>query len=683
MRHCKILSKENRNDEGSPYSHIQMHSPLYIDSDSPHEQNKDHDPLSLSNEECTNCDAIPYTNNIVQSDAFIDENDEGAEIDSRNDDTAERTAHCMLFCLLVIFLLLIGGSVVCGVEIYNQIQWNILQHTNTSNSSDISNSPSIGTSMMPSLNPSSVPSLVPSKSLSVTPSFNPSYMATFEPSMRPSSFPTSYPSQSPSIEISHQPSTIPSSQSPSNSPSIILPSGYPTYRFDPSKAPSYFPSIHPSPQPSLIPSQSPSILPTFMPSIEESNMPSIKPSIMPSSRPTVSPSGVPSDVPSLIPSLMPTEEIYEWRQLGEPNYGSNLTDQFFGSAISVSADGLTIGVASYKQSRAVVYRWNGTSWEQKGDPIYGPSDDNVIFAWVIQVDDSGDIVAVGSFLYYQRRGIICIVQWNGTNWNGMGDNLIGTDRNDEFGAPFDLSGNGNVLISTSGKGIHPYEWNGTSWIIKGGLIVRESTDYYFGISLSISDDGEMFATRSINSDGVYNVLVYEWNGSSYAIKGSPIFSSVDVEDYFAFGLRVSLASRSKSALFVTTGPLGMDWGRSHGSMIVWNGTDWDKIGDEVWKLNNGDNVEISSDGSYVLCETRRAVIVLKLMGDENNKKWYQHGNSLIDFPWINMGDVRSVRLSFSKNADIAVVGLPDDLDGGYEGNHSGQIRVFNWTKVTQ
>ena len=665
------------------------YSPLYSDTDSRYEQIEDQGPSSLSNEEKTEYDVIPHTNNFVPSDAVSIENDQGVEIDSRNNDQAERTIHNHgpLWFVLVMFVLLIGGSVVCGVDIYNQVQWNMLQHTNTSNSSNTSISPSIEPSMIPSLTPSLVSSLIPSINPSITQSFNPSHVPTFDPSMNPSLFPTLYPSQIPSNKMSNEPSTIPSSQSPSNLPSIILPTGIPTYRFDPSKAPSHYPSIYPSLQPSLFPSQSPSILPTHLPSIEESNTPSTNPSIMPSSRPTVLPSSVPSkfssEIPSQIPSLIPTREIYEWRQLGEPNYGPNVTDQLFGSAISVSADGLTIGVAIYKQSRALVYRWNGKSWEQKGDPIYGPPDDNAIFAWVINVDDSGDIVGVGSFLYYQRRGIICMIKWNGTNWNQMGDNLIGSDQNDEFGAPFDLSGNGNVIISTSGKGIHPYEWNGTSWITKGDLIVRESTDWYFGISLSISDDGEMFATRSINSDGVYNVLVYEWNGVSYAVKGSPIFSSVAVEDYFAFGLRVSLASRSKSALFVTTGPLGLDWGRSHGSMIVWNGTDWDKVGDEVWKLNNGDNVEISSDGTYVLCETRRAVIVLKLMGDENNnkKKWYQHGNSIVDFPWTNMGDVRSVRLAFSKNAGIAVVGLPDDLDGGYEGNHSGQIRVFNWTTI--
>ncbi|KAH8067436.1 hypothetical protein JL721_7547 [Aureococcus anophagefferens] len=100
---------------------------------------------------------------------------------------------------------------------------------------------------------------------------------------------------------------------PTAAPSIEpspLPSPRPTYRKDPTGAPSFLPSPEPSVKPSDEPSAAPSYLPTLKPTHHKdpTAAPSIQPSPLPTLKPThhKDPTAAPSYAPTAAPTLKPT-----------------------------------------------------------------------------------------------------------------------------------------------------------------------------------------------------------------------------------------------------------------------------------------------------------------------------------------------------------------------------------------
>ena len=97
-------------------------------------------------------------------------------------------------------------------------------------------------------------------------------------------------------------------------------------------------------------------------------------------------------------------------------------------------------------------------------------------------------------------------------------------------------------LSNSGH-VRIYDWNGSNWIQIGDDIDGEEINDESGLSVSLSYDGSIVAigARFNNGDGnsTGHVRVYQWNGTEWIKLGSDIFGEATDDN---FGFSVSLSS---------------------------------------------------------------------------------------------------------------------------------------------
>ena len=213
-----------------------------------------------------------------------------------------------------------------------------------------------------------------------------------------------------------------------------------------------------------------------------------------------------------------------WSRLGQDMDGHS--NEEYGGSVAINHDGtVVIGGAvknrlnSNDTGRIAVYQLNGNSWSLKGSNIYGSSA-NVKFGHDVAVNSDGTIIAVGSVGY---NGRVDVYQWNGSDWAQMGNTLVGGAHNDYFGNSVRLSADGTILVvgspmadlngSSSGY-MAIFSWDGSSWNQLGDNILG-SRSKRAGWTVAISNDGRFFASLWGGSGS--RVKLYEMSGGSSEI----------------------------------------------------------------------------------------------------------------------------------------------------------------------
>jgi FG-GAP repeat len=191
-----------------------------------------------------------------------------------------------------------------------------------------------------------------------------------------------------------------------------------------------------------------------------------------------------------------------WKQLGEDLDGASAGD-FFGNSVALSGDGAIVAVGGHKRDggrlytdagHVRVYQYNSDTrqWLQLGNEIMGPAAGSW-FGFTVSLSTDGHILAVGApgdsgFL----PGYTFVYKLvNGVAWNLMGSPVWG-------GYSVDLSYSGKRLISSSPQGTHNglqsgtamvFEYNGTEWNQMGSNIVGTAPGVLAGTAVAISGDG--------------------------------------------------------------------------------------------------------------------------------------------------------------------------------------------------
>jgi hypothetical protein len=159
----------------------------------------------------------------------------------------------------------------------------------------------------------------------------------------------------------------------------------------------------------------------------------------------------------------------EWLQMGGDLYGEDNFDRF-GYSVSLNSDGTHLAVGAIMNSgggtdagHVRVFEWNGSAWEQMGADIDGEAaDDNAGSSLSMSAD--GETVAIGAkgndgaFGFNAVAGHVRVFQWNGSEWNPVGDDIEGVSDADYFGESVALSADGNIVAA----GAHWNSGNGTS-----------------------------------------------------------------------------------------------------------------------------------------------------------------------------------------------------------------------------
>lgn len=250
---------------------------------------------------------------------------------------------------------------------------------------------------------------------------------------------------------------------------------------------------------------------------------------------------------------------------GNTNLGSIIggSSSNVGKTMSMNASGSRVvtfyyipgsGGADSNQTR--VYRYNGgTSWVQLGQDI-----GNIVPATHLTMNGEGNVYAAS----YSTETVAGNANSGATRvfelsthpltaniWVQRGSTINGISAS-RLGACA-INKTGNILavgapylnnISTLVGSVSTFEWNGSSWNIKGNPLFGLEKER-FGFSVALNYGGTRLAVgipgRTSISGGSGQVLVYDWTGSNWSQLGSAIQAPLSGNVSFGYSISMNAA----------------------------------------------------------------------------------------------------------------------------------------------
>ena len=216
-----------------------------------------------------------------------------------------------------------------------------------------------------------------------------------------------------------------------------------------------------------------------------------------------------------------TNDSDNWVQIGSDIDGENAYD-YFGSAVSLSANGLILAAGAYKhdsdgtyKGHVRVFKNENNSWVQIGSSIDGVADNDHAGS-SISLSSNGSILAIGSYGNDDGGddcGHVRVFQNNNGSWEQIGNDIRGLNAGDHFGHSVDLSDDGSFLAvganlnddnGTSSGHVRVFQNNNGSWDEVGSSVEGESSGDSSGDSIGIaltSDDQVILAIGASMNDG--------------------------------------------------------------------------------------------------------------------------------------------------------------------------------------
>ena len=237
-----------------------------------------------------------------------------------------------------------------------------------------------------------------------------------------------------------------------------------------------------------------------------------------------------------------TVEFYKWNGLSWELLGVSLEgeqeNEQFGSALSLSADGMRAAVGSWRKSvknqmvtgEVRIYEYNAhyNEWILLGFPLTGLQDGDQ-FGRSVSFNASGNRIAVGAPKAYANSGDnsvlnpghVRVFDLHHDQWVQVGSPTTGLVSRGSFGATVSLSGDGlrlsvssaTTLFSSIGEQegeVRVYANNNAEWRQIGQAMVGEASDD--GTPMMLSFDGSKLAVASdFGVRGRGGVRAYEFN----------------------------------------------------------------------------------------------------------------------------------------------------------------------------
>ena len=376
-------------------------------------------------------------------------------------------------------------------------------------------------------------------------------------------------------------------------------------------------------------------------------------------------------------------------------------EEAFGKSVAMNANGNIVAFGAdtllNETGQVYVYQWNGTAWNQKGNKIIGDAVEDA-FGTAISMSDDGLTIAIsanGSDIGGLNAGLVRVYNWNGINWTQKGQDLIGEAAGDRCGRSVAISANGNRVVigadQNAGNGINAghvrvYSWNGAMWTQLGLDIEAVGPDNFLGYRVAINNAGTTIAMSApFNSDNGYlsgQIRVFTWNGSVWTQQGQDIQGEMV---YYLIG--TSLAFDSAGVTLAVgegqTSPNGSWSGQVR--VFDWDGTSWVTKGISVKGgapyVGFGNSVALSNDGNVLgvggsgyKLNTVALGVVRTFTWETNN--WVLRGSEIVG---ENEFDVfgSSVAMNSTGNTIAGTSVVNDDaaLDAGH-------IRIYDYCRVT-
>jgi hypothetical protein len=314
------------------------------------------------------------------------------------------------------------------------------------------------------------------------------------------------------------------------------------------------------------------------------------------------------------------------------------------------------------------------NWSLKGEAY---TESEAIGGYATSVNADGTVV-VNAGRNASNAPFLNVGRWNNTSfsWNYTKINLTAQDGE----IVTSISDNGNVIAVgfeglatgySSNTNVIVYEWNASSWSQRGLAITTRS--YY--CSIDISGDGSVLAIGEPYADISRRVRVFKWSGSSWNAHGNII--TVAGAGSNEFGWKVSLnGSGDTVAVGTASTNSGVDIYRLSG------GT-WSQLGNRsqysTGAFSGSDAVKLDSSGDFVaiagylsLSTNTGTVRVFRWTGSTWTKVGTdisQSGNYVNDEP--------DVSLSMDGTASRIIVGTRRHIASAV----NDTINVYDWNGI--
>ena len=205
-----------------------------------------------------------------------------------------------------------------------------------------------------------------------------------------------------------------------------------------------------------------------------------------------------------------------WQQLGQDINGEAEGDNS-GNSVSMNSAGDRVAIgAAYNDGSGSnsghvrVYFYNGMNWQQLGQDINGEA--GSYSGNSVSMNSAGDRVAIGAWRSNAVAGHVRVYSYNGTNWQQLGQDIIGEAARDQSGMSVSMNSAGDrVAIGADGNNgsgtfsghVRVYSYNGTNWVQLGQDINGEAASDQSGSSVSMNSAGDRLAigARFNNGDG--------------------------------------------------------------------------------------------------------------------------------------------------------------------------------------
>lgn len=207
-----------------------------------------------------------------------------------------------------------------------------------------------------------------------------------------------------------------------------------------------------------------------------------------------------------------------WTQIGEEIVGQSISS-FTGDEVSLSADGNILGVSEPGGEGSVrIFENQAGAWVQIGDALLGTGFLQA-YGKGMDLSDDGSIVAIGG-PGSSGPGIVQIFENIAGVWTQLGENIIGNSTFERIGSSLSISGDGNIVaISAIGNesvgintgAVRVYENIGGSWIQQGDDLLGEQLNEFFGATVRISNTGNVLAVGTFGPE--YAKVFENVNGS--------------------------------------------------------------------------------------------------------------------------------------------------------------------------
>ena len=245
-----------------------------------------------------------------------------------------------------------------------------------------------------------------------------------------------------------------------------------------------------------------------------------------------------------------------WVSVGQTIQGVAQNDDC-GADVELSADGNILAVGSplfdvegiNAMGQVIIYENQSDTWVQLGNAILGEIDlDFMGDKDQISLSEDGSIIAIGTANGDNVNGIdagnVKVYNFNGSDWEQIGEDILGQQEAEELGTVVELSLDGSILATSAifseymgnnGIGrVQLFQNIDNNWMPLGETIYGTEDDDICGSGIGFSDDGSFIAIGSLGNDNV--------NGQSaghtriFDLRDEILSSSTEVTDLNNFKL---------------------------------------------------------------------------------------------------------------------------------------------------